>query len=473
MVDRFAHMEAQRQALLEEQRRLRRVEGIRTERHQSLAREINELRRANELLRTEIQAWENASSGVRERQVRESPREATPPQENRPAQPEESATSPTKGPTDRNQSDTEASPKKINKPRDIITPHHNTESEPTSRKSGEPSKTQSKPRDRTKNEKHAHSKKHEQTPTISPSLLKTTATKKSRHRTALEQAKLIADSDSEESIVLEIDLKLIMIPKVKLSRLEVVDTSTILKDKTRPKEVKEVTHQLDTRSRKQITKDDRVMRFVGEETRKGFQHNKRTAIRLRKQATWREKRRRQIREWEEASRREEMENTEKTQCKETSCVQTAPPQHRPKTSKTFAKPRQQHRRPANSEDGDAPSAAGIHPTVLDVSSDGGMQQPPVAKVPRQSGKKARRSSEGGEASRRTKVQIIRDQRVKVKVRVEKKAEDRHREKRAASGDGAVGNSNQSNSTQPCNRHQLQPKHRARAVATHRNRRYGS
>lgn len=116
---------------------------------------------------------------------------------------------------------------------------------------------------------------------------------------------MIADSESDESITMELDPKLLLLPMVRLNRLKTVDPSVILGERTRTKDIKCVKRQLDTRDRKQIKRDDKVMRFVGEETRVGFQHNKKTAIRLKKQATWQEKRRKQIREWEEASRREE------------------------------------------------------------------------------------------------------------------------------------------------------------------------
>lgn len=142
--------------------------------------------------------------------------------------------------------------------------------------------------------------------------------KETKSETAHQRAQRIADteSDSEESITTELNPKLIVWPIVKLNRLEEVDTSTIIEERTRKIPHKNVSKQLDTRSRKQITRDDYIMRFVGEETRIGFQHNKKTAIRVKKQATWREKRRRQIKEWEEASRREEEDkNAEKNKTK--------------------------------------------------------------------------------------------------------------------------------------------------------------
>lgn len=121
--------------------------------------------------------------------------------------------------------------------------------------------------------------------------------------TAYQRARRVADSDTDESVTLEIDPKLMLLPTVRLNRLEVLDTSVIVEERTRGGVSKDAFNQCDHRSRKQIRRDDKVMRFVGEETRVGFQHNKRTAIRLKKQATWREKRKQQLKEWEEQSRR--------------------------------------------------------------------------------------------------------------------------------------------------------------------------
>lgn len=248
-----------------------------------------------------------------------------------------------------------------------------------------------------------------------------------------------------------------MIPQIKLSRLEVTDTSVILQDKTRPKQDKSVTHQLDMRTRRQIVRDDEITKYIGEETRKGFQHNKKHAIKLRKQATWRAKRRRQIREWEEASRREERENavtsndkpapSEKPR-KTTTRTHSGPrQQHRPTSAEHHTCPRQKHLAPRPSEDGDAPRATETHPTALGVSTDGGiMQQQTVAKVPRQKGKRERRASEGGDSHKRSKVRVTKDQKVKIKIRVEGGPGESREVKGVVAGDAEGGQ--KSNLTQP-------------------------
>lgn len=152
MEDHFARMEAKKRALLEEQHRLRqRVEIIRLERHRSMERELKELRRTNSVLRSEIEAWEKAPNNENEFQIGESPREATPPAENRPSQPKESATSPDKK-ANQNQSDSEGSPNRKDKSKNTNTPRHKTNRQPTALETIRPAVSESK--------EHQHSKNH-------------------------------------------------------------------------------------------------------------------------------------------------------------------------------------------------------------------------------------------------------------------------------------------------------------------------
>lgn len=81
---------------------------------------------------------------------------------------------------------------------------------------------------------------------------------------AHQRARRLADSDSDESLTMELDPKLLLLPIVRLNRIETVDTSVIIEERTKTKENKSVTEQLGTRNRKQVARDDRVMRFVGD-----------------------------------------------------------------------------------------------------------------------------------------------------------------------------------------------------------------
>lgn len=109
--------------------------------------------------------------------------------------------------------------------------------------------------------------------------------------TSLESVRRLADgssdSDKESDTREAPSNKLKMRPIIKISRIDEVDISLILDKRTREQPRKNVEDQFDQRSNKTIRKDEEKMRFIGKETRKGFHHHKKTAIKKRKQATWR------------------------------------------------------------------------------------------------------------------------------------------------------------------------------------------
>lgn len=74
---------------------------------------------------------------------------------------------------------------------------------------------------------------------------------------------------------------------IKLSRSDEVDASLILHTRTRKRPRFDFKSQLDNRTPKQIRRDERIMRFVGTETRKGAHHNRKTITPEKKQTTWR------------------------------------------------------------------------------------------------------------------------------------------------------------------------------------------
>ncbi|XP_032680723.1 serine/arginine repetitive matrix protein 1-like [Odontomachus brunneus] len=74
---------------------------------------------------------------------------------------------------------------------------------------------------------------------------------------------------------------------VKLNRLEEIDTSLILDSKRRTTTSAKTRHQVDTRTKNQKRTDERIMRWIGKESRSGGHHHRKALTKDKVQETWR------------------------------------------------------------------------------------------------------------------------------------------------------------------------------------------
>lgn len=272
-------LEEQLQKLRSEERKLiKEAEMIKEERRKNLLEEISQLRHSNERRKSEIKIWRESMSRWSEPIQRSVPREATPPHEINPSPPEESRTSPTKaGPSTcpmeaRIPSTAKSSPTRTDKriptptkrlhkdkpsisPIATVTPSHYIS--PEICRTPSPVRYQQSPLNPRISSSKSQSFLKESQPktTVSPTISPQPSTSIDRE-TGYQKAKRIADSesDTEESITTELDPKLLLLPMVRLNRLEKVDTTAIIEERTRSIPIKDVSKQLDMRNRKQIAK---------------------------------------------------------------------------------------------------------------------------------------------------------------------------------------------------------------------------
>lgn len=232
----------------------RNVEVIRMEKRKDLVEELNRQRRSNEKL-AEIRTWERAST-KRSDQQHTTPKEATPPRQTWPSPPEGLVTSNTRRTTPPRKTSSEETPTLDKSPeqRPEASPPTNRVSKPpkiekrTKATSGTLYKTQPEGSEakrhaqRTTREVKAQREKRESArkQLASPNTSQAEQTESSTVGTAHQRARMIADSDSEESITMELDPKLSMLPVVTLNRLEKVNPSAILEERTRIKKIKDV-----------------------------------------------------------------------------------------------------------------------------------------------------------------------------------------------------------------------------------------
>ncbi|XP_032687066.1 uncharacterized protein LOC116851598 [Odontomachus brunneus] len=135
----------------------------------------------------------------------------------------------------------------------------------------------------TKNNKASVTPTQEPTPSTSRGVARAT--------TWMEISRIVDLDTSEE----EIDVEALTPPRdtlqlksmIKVNRIDEVDASLILENRTRGKPRIDHRMQLDNRTRREIRADEKITKFIGTETRRGPHHHRKSMMRERKKATWR------------------------------------------------------------------------------------------------------------------------------------------------------------------------------------------